>query len=139
MVYHELLGLIALAVIVSIALSTPIQPSPNNTAVVAITPPYPPLSTSLHTNLSENIVTHGRPICTNDLRWQLPGDPGAGIYTAACFGVLIELADLEPISPMPLRFVSATSGGIFRLPVVRTPRRYTYACKIQYQIVIADS
>ena len=130
MVYLELLGLIALTIIKSIALSTPIQPSPNTTAVSANIPPYPPPSTSLHSILSGNLTNHGTPICTVDLRWQLPGDPGAGLYIGACSGALIDLSNEELISPMPLRFISATSRGTFQLPNVRTPRRYIHTCKI---------
>ena len=134
----ELFGLVALTVIVSIALSTPIQPSLNTTAIVAITPPYLPFSTSIDTNLSENLTTHGIPICTDDLHWQLPGDTDPGIYADACFTALQELGKIEVIGPVLRRFISRTASGVFSRPIVRTPRKYIGKRKIQYQTVEAD-
>ncbi len=137
MAYLNLFSLVALTVIESTAISTPIQPSLNTTAVVAITPPHLPLNTSLNTNLSDFLAVHGRPVCTNDPQWQLPGDPGAGIYASACFMALREIENQEFISPTPYRFVSAFSRRYFQ-PTVQTPKRYMYSRKTQFQIVKAD-
>lgn len=134
----ELFGFMALTIVESTALSTPFQPSLNTTAGVAITPPYPPLSASLNTNLSETLTAHGTPICTNGRHWQLPGDAGLGIYASACYMALQALGTEEIISPMQRRFISATASGDFSLPIVRTPRKYIGHGKIQYQTVKAD-
>ena len=134
----ELFGLVALTGVESIALSTPIPPSLNTTAVVAITPPYLPRSTSLDTNLSETLGSHGIPVCTSDLNWELPGDTGPGIYAGACSMALQELTNIEVISLAQRRFISATSSGVFTIPIVRTPRKYIGNRKIQYQTVKAD-
>ena len=135
MVCLELFGLMALTVIESTAISTPIQPSSNTTAVVAITPP---LSASLNKDLSGTLDTHSIPICTNDLRWQLPGDTGLGIYADACSMALQELVNTEAIGPVSRRFISTTASGVFSLPIVRTPKKYIGNRKIQYRTVKAD-
>ena len=138
MVCLELFRLMAFIVVESTALSTPIRPSLNTTTVVATTRPYLPPSTSLHTSLSENLTAHGWPICTNDPQWRLPGDPSAGIYAGACSLALQTLGNMEIISPAQRRFMTATARGDFRIPQVRTPRRYIGNRKTQYRTFKAD-
>lgn len=138
MVCLELFRLMAFIVVESTALSTPIRPLLNTTTVIATTRPYLPLSTSLNTSLSENLTTHGIPICTNDPQWQLPGDPSAAVYAGACNLALQALGNMEIISPAPRRFITATARGDFRVPKVRTPRRYIGNRKTQYRTFKAD-
>ncbi len=138
MAYLKLISLMALSLIKSTAISTPIQPSLNTTAVVAITPPHLPLSTSLNRNLSGILTAHGLPICTQDRRWQLPGDAGAGIYASACYMAVREMENNEFISPTPLRFLAATARGRYTDSTVRTPRRYIYDRKTKFQTIKAD-
>ena len=138
MAYLKLFSLMALTIIQSIALSTPIQPSLNTTAVVPITPPHLPPNTSLNTDLLENLTAHGRPVCTDDPQWQLPGDAGAGIYTSACFLALRQMGIEEYIISTPKRFLSATSTGSYEEITVLTPKRYVYNRKTQFQTVKAD-
>ena len=142
MAYLKLLSLMALTVIKSTALSTPIQPSLNTTAAVATTPPYLPLNTSLNTslntNLSDFLAIHGHPVCTNNPQWQLPGDPGAGIYAGACFMALRQMEYQESINLTPYRFLSADSRGQFQEVTVQTPKRFRYTRKSQFQTVKAE-
>ena len=128
--YLNLFSLMALAVIKSAALSKPILPSLNTTA---ITPPHLTFNAWLNTNLSKALVPHGHPICTDDPQWQLPGDSGVGGYLGACHIALQELGNKEIISSVPCRFISATSVGRFQDPIVETPKRYTYTRKTQTQ------
>ena len=135
MAYLKLFSLMALTAIKSTALSTPAQPSLTTTAVGATTPSHLPLNTSL----SELLTVDGRQVCTNDARWQLPGGPGAGSYTHACYLALRGIINQEFISSVPSRFLSATSSDDFPEATVRTPKRYTYSRKTQFQTFKADT
>ena len=138
MAYLKLISLMALSLIKSTAINTPIQPSLNTTAVVAIAPPHQPLSTSLNRNLSGILTAHGLPVCTQDRRWQLPGDAGALVYASACYMAVREMEDQENITSTPTRFLSATAMGRFTESTVRTPKRYMYNRKTKSQTIKAD-
>lgn len=136
MAYLNLFSLVALTVTESAALSTPNQPSLNTTAFAAYTPTHLPLNTSLNTNLSELLYPEGPPSCTHDPRWLLPGDlHGARRYQDACDAALLEMENVETISPTPHTFIAGTLSGHFQEPIVETPIRYTETGKTQFQIV----
>lgn len=136
MAYLNLFSLVALTVTESAALSTPNQPSLNTTAFAAYTPTHLPLNTSLNTNLSELLYPEGPPSCTHDPRWLLPGDlHGARRYQDACDAALLEMENVETISPTPHTFIAGTLSGHFQEPIVETPIRYTetvhgYSCTL---------